>query len=172
MKSIITAIFAGVVLLSSQSANACVTHEGHEFCSGDRVFVADPRSGRADLRQGEIIAINRRAKTAAVNVLLFQMEYSYPIQSLAPTRGCLEDLCVGDLVRVRDPRPGRRDLRTGELVAINPFVEQAAVKIDLFQMAYFYPLEAIYVGGRRNDEGQDAQQTPPSKSKWIYRYND
>jgi serine protease inhibitor ecotin len=104
-----------VLMLSSTAAMACPHSQKQFICPGDSVVDSDNSAGI-------VTAINPFQHTAAYRIDRVGT-YSAQIETLALAQGCLEAVCVGDTIYDSDNS-------AGTVVAINPFDNRVAYRID------------------------------------------
>jgi hypothetical protein len=88
-------LIATAILFSSFSSFAvCITEEKKTICQGEIVF----RTVSYGVKGAEVIAINTRSKTATVKSIEYGSLYQITPKVLDITKGCIEGICVGDIV--------------------------------------------------------------------------
>lgn len=112
-------LFAALVIIFSQQSFACADYDSQEkVCPGDIVYKG------SDYAQGAtVMGVNPYRKTATVRSNFSGNNASENVLDLYVTRGCLDRVCVGDLVyKGSDYNQG------ATVVAINPHKNLLTVK--------------------------------------------
>jgi hypothetical protein len=114
------------------NAFACYEDGRYRLCPGDRVVSPDNYTGR-------VLGVNPSRGTAVLDLDDFSSNYSYSINAIYVTDGCVVNLCVGDRVTSSDNY-------TGWVIGINPHTFKVVLDLDLFSSHYAYHIDAIHSG--------------------------
>ena len=126
------AVLIGAVLISGLKTQAC-EHNAEQFiCPGDIVISDDNISGK-------VLGVNPFQNTVAFYHSYSGITYTRPVSTLALGIGCLQGVCVGDIV-ISD------DNISGKVLGVNPFQNTVAFYHSYSGITYTRPLSTLALG--------------------------